>query len=103
MENGREIRVGKCLERKLATAVQRGKAIWPKVADERLQPWAWIQAVCGSTEQPILAMNRFALERRVNAICFCHAAILLFGAAIRGELRSHKPDSTAGPGLPVGC
>lgn len=101
-ENGLEIRVGKRLEGRLATAVQRGKAIWPEAADERLEPWAWIQAVCGSTEQPILAVNRFALERRVNAICFCRAPILLFGAAIRGGLRSHKPDSTAGPGLPVG-
>lgn len=102
MENGREIRVGKRLEGKLAAAVQRGKAIWPEAADERLEPWAWIQAVCGSTEQPILAMNRFALEHRVNAICFCRAAILLFRAAIRGGLPSHKPASTAGPDLPVG-
>lgn len=102
VENGREIRVGKRLERKLATAVERGKAIWPKAADELLEPWAWIQAVCGSIEQPILRMNRFALEHGVNAICFCRAPILLFRAGIRGGLRSHKPESTAGPGVPVG-
>ena len=102
VDRGMEQRSGKRLERKLSTAVERGKAIWPEAADPVLGSWAWIQAVCGSAEQPILLMNRFALEHGVNAICFCRAPILLFRAAIRGGLRSHKPASTAGPGLPVG-
>jgi hypothetical protein len=81
---GWEVRVGKRLERKLATAVERAKAIWPEAAELTLGPRAWIRAVCGSSEQPILGMNRFALEHGVNAICFCRAPILLFRAAIRG-------------------
>jgi hypothetical protein len=103
VECGMEQRAGKRLERKLAVAVERGKAIWPEAADPALGTWEWIQTVCGSTAQPILLMNRFALEHRVNAICFCRAPILLFRAGIRGGLRSHKPASTAGPGVPIGC
>ena len=97
MERGWEIRVGKRLERKLATSVQRAKVIWPEVAELTLEPRAWIRAVCGSTEQPILQMNRFALEHRVNAICFCRAPILLFRAATRGGHRSLKAVSAATP------
>ncbi|OFW65229.1 MAG: hypothetical protein A2Y74_05565 [Actinobacteria bacterium RBG_13_63_9] len=93
---GWEVRVGKRLERKLATAVERGKAIWPSAAEVSLEARAWVRAVCGSSEQPILGMNRFALEHGVNAICFCRAPILLFRAAVRGGHRSHRPAS-AGP------
>ena len=100
VDRGMEQRAGKRLERRLATAGERGEAIWPEAADPTLGCWAWIQAVCGSVEQPIRAMNRFALENGVNAICFCRAPILLFRAAIRGGLRSHKPASTTGSGPP---
>jgi len=89
VECGWEVRVGKRLERKLATSVQRAKVIWPEAAELTLEPRAWIRAVCGSTVQPILQMNRFALEHRVNAICFCRAPILLFRAGIRAGLHSH--------------
>jgi hypothetical protein len=37
--------VGKRLERKLATVVERGKALWPKAADVQLAPLAWIQVL----------------------------------------------------------
>ena len=97
VERGWEVRVGKRLERKIATSVQRAKVIWPKVADVTLEPWAWMRAACGSTVQPILQMNRFALEHRVNAICFCRAPILLFWPGIHGGRRSHKPVSAAEP------
>ena len=98
---GWEVRVGKRLERKIATSVQRAKVIWPKVADVTLEPWAWMRAACGSTVQPILQMNRFALEHRVNAICFCRAPILLFRAGIRAGLHSHTRVSV-GRGRPPG-
>jgi hypothetical protein len=100
---GCEVRVGRTLERKLATAVERAKAIWPEAADVRLEPQEWIRAVCGSADQSILRTNRYALEHGVNAICFCRAPILLFRAAIFRRLPSHEPASTAGPELPVGC
>jgi hypothetical protein len=96
VERGWEIRVGKRLERKLATSVERAKAIWPTAAEVDLEPLAWVRAVCGSSEQPIFSINRYALEHRVNAICFCRAPILLFRVGILRELRSHKPASAGG-------
>jgi len=100
VQRGWELRVGKRLENMLATAVERAKAIWPEAAELTLEPRAWIQAVCGSSEQPILGLNRFALEHGVNAICFCRAPILLFRVGILRELRSHKPASAAAPSPP---
>jgi hypothetical protein len=96
VQRGWELRVGKRLERMLGTAVERAKAIWPEAAELTLGPRAWIQAVCGSGEQPILGMNRFALEHGVNAICFCRAPILLFRVGTRGRSRSHRPASAGG-------
>ena len=97
VQQGMEPRSGRSLERKLAIAVERAKAIWPQVADTRFSPQEWITAVCGSTAQPIEEMNRFALEHGVNAICFCRATILLFRPRIRAGGPSHKPVSAAGP------
>jgi hypothetical protein len=96
VERGWEIRVGKRLERKLATSVERAKAIWPTAAGVDLEPRAWVRAVCGSSEQPIASMNRYALEHRVNAICFCRAPILLFRAGTRRRRGSHKRASAGG-------
>jgi len=97
VERGMEERAGRGLERKLATAVERAKAIWPQAADVTFSPQEWIRAVCGSTAHPIAEMNRLALANGVNAICFCRASILLFRPRIRGGRASHKPASTDGP------
>ena len=97
VQQGMEARSGRSLERKLAIAVERAKAIWPQLADTRFGPQEWITAVCGSTARPIAEMNRFALEHGVNAICFCRATILLFRPRIHGGGSSHKPASAAGP------
>jgi hypothetical protein len=98
VQQGMEQRSGRSLERKLAIAVERAKAIWPLAADTRFSPQEWIKAVCGSHgAQPIAEMNRFALEHGVNAICFCRATILFFRPRIPGGPPSHKPASAAGP------
>ena len=97
VELGMEERSGRGLERKLATAVERAKAIWPQAADTRFSPQEWIRAVCGPTAHPIAEMNRFALEHGVNAICFCRAPILLFRPRVRAGRPSHKPASAAVP------
>ena len=55
---GMEERSGGRLERKLATAVERAKAIWPQAADARFSPHEWIRIVSGSTAHPIAEMNR---------------------------------------------
>lgn len=97
VQRGMEERSGRSLERKLATAVERAKAIWPQAADTSFSPQEWIKAVCGSTAQPIEEMNRFALEHGVNAICFCRATILFFRSRIRAGRPSHEAASAAGP------
>jgi len=96
IEQGMESRSGKRLEKMLGTAVVRGKAIWPEAAELSLQPLAWIGAVCGQADHPILGMNRLALDHGVNAICFCRSSILFFGLGIVTKVASLKPDSAAG-------
>ena len=70
--------MGKRLEKKLDVVVSRAKAIWPDAADLSLAPLAWIGQACGSTHRPVATMNAFALDHRVNAICFCRSSILFF-------------------------
>lgn len=98
IEQGMEGRSGKRLEKMLSTAVARGKAIWPEAAELSLQPLAWIGAVCGQADHPILDMNRLALDHGVNAICFCRSSILFFGVGSASGGHSHKRVSAAGEG-----
>ena len=98
MEQGMEGRTGRRLEKMLATAVVRAKAIWPLAASSSLHGLAWIAAVCGRVDHPILDLNRWALDHGVNAICFCRSSILFFPACQRRGARSHNPASAVGIG-----
>jgi hypothetical protein len=91
----------KQLERMLARALARAKAIFRQAADERLEGRTWIDAVCGPTDRPIFELNQYALAHGVNAIFCCRAPILLFGRAVRPGGTSHEPGSAPGPGPPV--
>ena len=87
---------GKQLERRLGVIVSRGKALWPQAADLQLGGLAWVRAACaprpGGT--PLLSLNHFSLERRVNAICCSRSSILLFGRRPgRALKRPSAPDS----------
>ena len=87
---------GKQLERRLGVIVSRGKALWPQAADRQLDGLAWIRAACaprpGAT--PLLSLNHFSLQQRVNALCCSRATILLFGRPPRPALkRPSGPDS----------
>ena len=95
VEQGMEGRTGRRLEKMLATAVARGKAIWPQAAQPSLQGLAWIDAVCGRVDHPILDLNRWALDHGVNAICFCRSSILFFRPREAGRGHSHTPVSAA--------
>lgn len=87
----------KGLERMFATAVRRAKALFAHAADEKLSGLAWVLAVVGSAERPLVELNRFCLSRGVNAVCFCRASILVF-ASRRGKVCiSHNPGSAAAP------
>lgn len=60
------------------TAVDRAKAIFSGLGDSRLTGTAWIQSLTGSYERPILSLNQYCLENRVNAICMTRFSIHLF-------------------------
>ncbi len=83
----------KRLERMLATAVVRGKALLETPGAERLLGLAWVRWVVGDVERPLVELNRFGLAQGVNGICFCRASILLFCSPSRGRRVSHKNGS----------
>ena len=87
---------GKQLERRLAVAVTRAKALWPGATDQGLVGLAWIRATCRTSATPLLDLNRFCLQRRVNAICFCRSAILLFGRTRAAPHDLHSAQPTLG-------
>jgi hypothetical protein len=87
---------GKQLERHLAVAVTRAKALWPAAANQRLTGLPWIRAACGGSVTPLLDLNRYCLARRVNAICFCRSAILLFGRTRAGPHNLHSAQPRLG-------
>ena len=83
----------KRLERMLATAVTRGKALLAVPGTEQLQGLAWVRSIVGDADQPLVELNRFGLAHGVNGICFCRASILLFCSQARSTRRSHKKGS----------
>jgi len=88
---------GKQLDRRLNVAVNRAKALWPQAADQQLGGLAWIHAVCEplSACTPLLSLNRFCLEHRVNAVVFCRSSILLYRMA-PNSARNRPSARTAG-------
>ena len=87
---------GRQLERRLGVIVSRGKALWPRAANLHLGGLAWIRAACAprSAATPLLSLNDYSLERRVNALRCSRSTILLFGRRPRAALkRRSAPDS----------
>ena len=80
---------GKQLERRLGVIVSRGKALWPQAADPQLDGLAWIRAACAPLRAatPLLSLNHFCLDHRVNAICCSRISILLFGRPPKAALK----------------
>jgi hypothetical protein len=97
VEQGMSGSYPKSLERMFTTAVGRAKALFPQAADERLSGLPWVFAAVGPTVQPLVALNRFCLARRVNAVCFCRASILVFPSRRGGARISHNPGSAPAP------
>lgn len=95
-DRGMHAGYGKQLERRLGVIVSRGKALWPQAADLQLGGLAWIRAACAprSAATPLLSLNRFSLEHRVNAICCSRSSILLFGRRPGGALK--RPPAPSG-------
>jgi len=67
------------LDRSFKVAVDRAKAIFAGQADEGLEGIAWVQALTGEKGHPIVSLNQYCLEHRVNGICLTRYTIHLFG------------------------
>lgn len=86
---------GKRLERMLAVAVSRAKALWADEPSSELIGLAWIAALTGSSERPLWSLNRLSLERGCNCLCFCRASILRFTFRSASTRGSHNRGSPA--------
>lgn len=58
------------LDRKLAVIVTQGKALWPDRGDPHSHGVAWISSLLGGSEDPVVALNHYALSNRVNCLWF---------------------------------
>lgn len=86
-------RYPKQLDRMLATAVNRAKALFPDAADDRLSGLEWIGAATGEKGRPLWALNRYALNHQYNCICFCRASIITFSSTTASGASSHNRGS----------
>jgi hypothetical protein len=69
----------KTLEKRLAVAVSRGKALLTDGAEAE-GGLRWIESLCGQTYgRPLVTINRYCIEHGVNALCFSRSSILLCG------------------------
>lgn len=66
------------LDKAFRVAVDRAKAIFVGQADERLTGRAWIASLTGETGQPMVRLNQYCLEHRVNGVCLSRYPIHLF-------------------------
>lgn len=90
---GTSTRYPKQLERMFATAISRGKAIFPEAAGERLSGMEWVTAVVGENRRPLWSLNRFSLAHRVNCLCFCRASVIGFSPHSARSRSSHNRGS----------
>jgi hypothetical protein len=66
------------LDKAFRVAVDRAKAIFAGQADERLEGCAWIASLTGEVDQPMVRLNQYCLEHRVNGVCLTRYPIHLF-------------------------
>jgi len=81
------------LEKAFWAAVARAKAIFRTQADELLRGTAWIEALTGESNRPIMGLNQYCLENMVNAICMTRYIIHLFSENNPGTDLPHNNGS----------
>jgi len=81
------------LDKAFQRAVDRAKGIFSGTVDDRLQGTAWIEALTGGSVQPIVSLNQYCLEHRVNCICLTRFDIQLFREKKGRISRPHKNGS----------
>ncbi len=86
---------GRRLEKMLAIAVSRAKALWVEEPASEFTGLAWIAALTGLSERPLWSLNRLSLERGCNCLCFCRATILRFTFRSASTRGSHNRGSPA--------
>jgi len=95
-EHGRAEGYPKELERMFDAAVHSGKALLVGMGDQRLGGLQWIASVCGSGDRCLYRINCFALEHRVNGLCFCRRWLLKYSRNPFPGQHSHNSSSVAG-------
>lgn len=85
----------KSLEKRLVTAVNRGKALFVGFGCEQLRGLAWVASVVGDVQRPLVELNRFCQAHGANAVCFCRASILPCSRPRRRDKASHDHSSAA--------
>jgi hypothetical protein len=91
---GLNTRYAKQLDRMLAVAISRAKALFPTAAEDRFTGLEWIRKATGTTERLLWSLNHFSLTQGYNCVCFCRASILIF------SYRSAKAGSSHNRGSP---
>ena len=66
------------LDAAFRVAVDRAKAIFTRQADMQLCGCVWIEALTGSKDTPMVSLNQYCLEHRVNGVCLTRFTIHLF-------------------------
>jgi hypothetical protein len=66
------------LDEAFRVAVDRAKAIFAGKVDDGLRGSAWVAALTGKKDQPIVSLNQYCLEHRVNGVCLTRYTIHLF-------------------------
>lgn len=83
------------LDRAFRVAVDRARAIFMGCTDERLQGIGWVEALTGETSHPLLSLNQYCLEHRVNGICLTRYGIHLFREKAARAPAPHNSGSAA--------
>jgi len=79
------------LDEAFRVAVDRAKAIFAGQVDDGLQGSAWIEALTGETDQPIVSLNQYCLEHRMNGVCLTRYTIHLFRENTARAKVPHNP------------
>ena len=69
-KQGLHERYARWLDRRLEVVVSRGKALWPHGGELHAHGLAWIASLVGASNEPVVALNRYALENGVNCLWF---------------------------------
>ncbi len=74
--------------------VDRAKAIFVGQEEMGLQGSAWIEALTGQKDQPIVSLNQYCPEHRASGVCLTRYTIHLFRGNTARVKFPHNPGAT---------